>query len=268
MEGIIKKKLSNIENINEVKILYACESGSRAWGFPSPNSDYDVRFIYAQDLDWHLSLVDKKDTIDLPINEDLDIGGWEIKKVLRLLWKSNPPLLEWLQSPIIYQSDDHFLKGMQELSQEYFSPIAVMHHYLSMSKKYFEACQESNEVKLKKYFYALRTAIAGKWVCEKETIPPIELPKMFEIISDNVQDKIQELIVLKSHQKEDYLHKREPLIDAFLSETIRENEAIANKLPSANGDIEKLDEFYRKVVRSVSPAGGGRGWIKSSFINI
>jgi len=143
------KNLEEFENAYRIKILYACESGSRAWGFPSPNSDYDVRFIYAHDLDWHLSLQDKKDTIDLPINDDLDIGGWEIKKALGLLWKSNPPLLEWLQSPIVYRSEDNFLKDIRELSQVYFSPIAVMHHYLNMSKKYFESCQEADQVNLK-----------------------------------------------------------------------------------------------------------------------
>jgi len=249
MEDIIRSKLIEIENKFKVYVLYACESGSRAWGFPSPNSDYDVRFIYAQDLDWHLSLLDKKDTIDLPINDDLDIGGWEIKKALGLLRKSNPPLLEWLQSPIVYKSESTFLKGIQDLSKEYFSPIAVMHHYLSMSKKYFEASQESNEVKLKKYFYALRTAVAGNWVREIGTIPPIELSNMFEIVPQEVEAKIRELIEIKSQQNEDYLHRREPLIDEFLSETISQNEDVANDLSSAKGDIEKLDNFYRKVVK-------------------
>lgn len=249
MNKLIKNQLSEIEETYSIKILYACESGSRAWGFPSPNSDYDVRFIYAHNLNWHLSLLDKKDTIDIPINDDLDIGGWEIKKALGLLWKSNPPLLEWLQSPIVYQAEDDFLQEIHELSQEYFSPIAVMHHYLSMSKKYFDACQHTDEVKLKKYFYALRTAIAGKWVRENGTIPHIELSKMFDIVTEEVRNKIQELIAVKSEQKEDYLHRREPLIDEFLSETIRENEAVANDLPTAKGDIEKLDSFYRKVIK-------------------
>lgn len=250
MEKLIRNKLVSMESEYGIKILYACESGSRAWGFPSPNSDYDVRFIYANGLDWHLSLLDKKDTIDLPINDDLDIGGWEIKKVLGLLWKSNAPLLEWLQSPMVYQSEHWFLKDIQALTSAYFSPIAVMHHYLSMSKKYHDTCQENDEVKLKKYFYALRTALAGKWVREKGTFPPIELHKLFEIVSEEVQMKIIELIEVKSKQKEDYVHNREPLIDAFLSETIKQNEVAANDLASAKGDIMRLDTFYRRVVKS------------------
>lgn len=94
MHTLIQKKLKEIEEEKEVKILFACESGSRAWGFPSPDSDYDVRFIYVRPIDWHLSLTAKKDTIDLPINNELDIGGWELKKACQLLKKSNAPLIE------------------------------------------------------------------------------------------------------------------------------------------------------------------------------
>jgi predicted nucleotidyltransferase len=249
MEELIQKQLTKIETNNAVKILYACESGSRAWGFPSPNSDYDVRFIYVHELDWHLSLLDKKDTIDLPINNDLDIGGWEIKKALGLLWKSNAPLLEWLQSPIVYQTNSVFIHEIQHFCQTCFSPIGAMHHYLNMSKKYFEACQESNQVKLKKYFYALRTVISGIWIREKGTMPPIELAQMYEIVPQEVQDKIQALIEIKSAQNEDYLHRREPVIDLFLKEAIMKNEGIANELPSGKGDLEKLDNFYRKIVK-------------------
>lgn len=255
MKLYINKNINNIESNEGIKILYACESGSRAWGFPSPDSDYDVRFIYTQDLDWHLSLLDQKDTIDIPISNDLDIGGWEIRKTLGLLWKSNAPLLEWLLSPIVYQKDDSFLLELRELSQEYFSPIAGMHHYLSMSRKYFDECQKE-EIKLKKYFYAMRTAIAGKWIREKRTIPPIKLINMFEIIPDTIRLKIEELIDLKLRQNEGYLHESEPLLDEFLAETIGKNELVANDLPSAKGDIKKLDELYRKVVKGVSSTHG------------
>ncbi len=146
MEKIIKDKLNRIEKEQGFRILYACETGSRAWGFPSPNSDYDVRFIYVQDLNWHLSLRSHKDSFDEPINDELDITGWEIKKSLGLLWKSNAALLERIQSPIVYYADHEFLDEINVLSEDYFSPIAVMHHYLSMSKKYYDACMESSKV--------------------------------------------------------------------------------------------------------------------------
>ena len=249
MDELIKSKLLEIEKDYNVKILYACESGSRAWGFPSPNSDYDVRFIYVQDLDWHLSLKEQKDTIDLPINDELDIGGWEIKKVLSLMWKSNPPLLEWLQSPIVYKSEGNFLSEISELRQQYFSPIATMHHYLSMSKKYLEVCS-GEEVKLKKYFYALRTTISGAWIRENGSMPHIEMPKMFSIVDGKVKDKITELIEIKSGQSESYLHPQEPLIADYLNNEIELNERVANDLPASKGSFEQLDEFYRKVVKN------------------
>ncbi len=248
MEKLIKAKLTDIEKEHNIRILYACESGSRAWGFPSPNSDYDVRFIYAHDLDWHLSLKEKKDTIDLPINDELDIGGWEIKKVLELLWKSNAALLEWIQSPIVYKSERKFLAELLELSQFYFSPIACMHHYLSMSKKYFAECQ-GEEVKLKRYFYALRTTISGAWIREKRTMPHIEMPKMFSVVDTKTKNKIEELIKIKSRQREGYLQPSEPIISKYIPSEIKKNEEVANSLPSAKGEIEHLDRFYRKVVK-------------------
>ena len=229
LENLIVQKLAELEQSHNFKILYACESGSRAWGFPSPNSDYDVRFIYVHDLDWHLSLFDKKDTLDLPISNELDIGGWEIKKTLSLLRRSNAPLLEWIQSPIVYHDNAQFLKAIWRLSQDFFSPIAV--------------------VKLKKYFYALRTTIAGKWVREEGTMPHIELSKMLGKVNNEVRLKIYELIALKAHKNEDYLHFREPLIDNFLEKEILLNEQIANNLPANKGEIDKLDNFYRKVVK-------------------
>ena len=102
MEQLIHSRLIEIEAKNAIKIVYACESGSRAWGFPSANSDYDVRFIYIRPVDWYLSIYEKRDVIEYPIDEQLDISGWDLKKALQLLRKTNPPLLEWLGSPIVY----------------------------------------------------------------------------------------------------------------------------------------------------------------------
>ncbi|MBS4161445.1 nucleotidyltransferase domain-containing protein, partial [Klebsiella pneumoniae] len=102
MNQRINEELANIENMNHVKILFAVESGSRAWGFPSQDSDYDVRFIYVHQKDWYLSIDEKRDVIERPIHESLDISGWELTKALRLFRKSNPPLLEWLSSEMVY----------------------------------------------------------------------------------------------------------------------------------------------------------------------
>jgi predicted nucleotidyltransferase len=119
MEVKIKKYLSDLENDKGIKILLACETGSRAWGFPSPDSDFDVRIIYKHDKDWYLSLTEEKDTIEyFLLNNEIDISGWDLRKSLRLLWKSNPPLLERIQSPIIYKVDKEFLIGINIIAQE------------------------------------------------------------------------------------------------------------------------------------------------------
>lgn len=117
----IKEKLRELEQQHHIKILYACESGSRAWGFPSPDSDFDVRFIYARRINDYLNIAEAKEVIDLPVNEVLDIGGWDLKKALKLFLKSNGPLYEWLQSPVVYVDDCGFAQELRELASKYFS---------------------------------------------------------------------------------------------------------------------------------------------------
>lgn len=127
---LIESRLASIASEQNIKILYACESGSRAWGFPSPNSDYDVRFIYVHSLDWYLKLDEDRDVIDLPLEHSsagiLDLGGWDLRKTLRLLGKSNPVIWEWLQSPICYH-DEKLLRESREVFDPFYSPIAACH---------------------------------------------------------------------------------------------------------------------------------------------
>lgn len=250
MKQAILDKLSQLEKEREIRVLFACESGSRAWGFPSPDSDYDVRFIYVKPLDWHLSLFEKKDTIDIPINDDLDMGGWELKKALNLLRKSNAPLMEWLNSPILYRHEQGFLVQLRELASGFFSPVATMHHYLSMSKKYFEACQEE-EVKLKRYFYALRTTVASRWIREQGSMPPTDFTLMLPMLDQEIRMRIIELIRLKSGKSETYLHKHEPEILNFLAEEIALSEKGANELPGGKGDITGVDQLFRKIIKGL-----------------
>lgn len=250
MNNIIKERLRELSEERNIKILYACESGSRAWGFPSPDSDYDVRFIYAESIDWHLSLNEQKDSIDIPINDELDIGGWEIKKTLNLLKKSNAPLLEWIQSPIVYSGDQKFLSALKNISKEFFSPISTMHHYLSMSKKYLEACLEKDEVKLKRYFYCIRTAMAGKWIREIGTMAPIRLQDMLILNDEEINLLINELIWLKASKGESYLHSKEPLLNDFLKDTIKENERVSGSLKAARGSLDKLNTLFRETIKA------------------
>lgn len=249
MKDKIIQYLQQVQDEKEIKILLACETGSRAWGFPSPDSDYDVRFIYRHEKNWYLSLNEKKDTIEKMFeNNEFDLSGWDLKKSLNLMWKSNPPLLERIQSPIIYISDDNFLTDIIGLAKSTYSKIATMHHYLSMSKKMYSEVKDNSTVKLKKLFYALRTAIACKWIIEREEIPPIVFQKMLKEldIDENVRHRIYELIDLKATKNEDYLHTEEIAINNLIENCILYAENVANSLPASKGKIEDLNSFFIK----------------------
>lgn len=254
MHDKINSYLAQIEKEKDIKILLAVETGSRAWGFPSPDSDYDIRMIYVHPKDWYLSLTEKKDTIEMMLeNNDLDITGWDLRKSLRLLWKSNPPLLERIQSPIIYKQDPMFLEAFRKIAQDTYSRIATIHHYVNMAIKCYDEISEGETYKLKKFFYALRTATACKWILEKEEIPPIEFKHMLSglEVEKSLTDRIEELISLKAGISESYLHKGEKELFAFIKECIEKAELQAKGLPAAHADMEDLNFFFRKTLQNV-----------------
>lgn len=248
MRTRILEKLEEIETTKNVKILFACESGSRAWGFASPDSDYDIRFIYMHDSDYYLSLWEKSDVIEFMTEDDLDGSGWDLRKALQLLSKSNAPLMEWLFSPVVYDGDDVFLSQMRSLATACFSPIAVLHHYLGTTKNFMDVC-EKEEVKLKSYFYALRTALAGKWIIENNTFPPVAFADLLLIAPQRVQEKVAELIEIKANQDEKYLHPKEVLITDFLLETVAFNQENANSLKKGKPMSAELDVFFKKSIK-------------------
>ncbi|KIC01355.1 nucleotidyltransferase [Flavobacterium sp. JRM] len=247
MKEKILKKLKEIENDKQVEILFACESGSRAWGFASPDSDYDIRFIYKHKPEYYLSLWEKPDVIEFMTEDDLDGSGWDLRKAIKLLSKSNAPLIEWLFSPVVYYKNDAFLQEMQMLARECFSPIATLHHYLGTTKNFMDVC-EMEEVRLKSYFYALRTALAGKWILKNNTFPPVAFADLLPIAPQNIQDKILELQAIKANQDEKYLHPKEVLITDYLLETVRFNQENASSLGSGKKLNEELDLFFRELI--------------------
>ena len=167
MEKIIVQKLHEIEEKEHVKILLAVESGSRAWGFASPDSDYDVRFLYVRTREDYLQLDPLRDVIEQPINDLLDINGWDLQKALRLMYKSNPTLFEWLKSPIIY-IETEFADEMRRVMSDYFSVKHSLYHYISMAEGNYKKYLRTEMVKAKKYFYVLRPLLAGQWILESE----------------------------------------------------------------------------------------------------
>lgn len=169
MREKIQEQLRRIEEAENIKILLAVESGSRAWGFASPDSDYDVRFIYIRRLEDYLRLDAVRDVIELPIDDVLDINGWDLQKTLRLLYKSNPTLFEWFSSPIVYQKTE-FADKFRELMMHYFSSKKTLYHYISMAEGNYREYLQGEIVRAKKYFYVLRPVLACRWILDRGTL--------------------------------------------------------------------------------------------------
>ncbi len=247
MRPLIIEKLKEIEQVNRVTILYACESGSRAWGFASPDSDYDVRFIYVHPKEHYLSVDEQRDVIELPINDLLDINGWELRKALRLFRKSNGPLYEWLQSPIVYKQNNEFIDGLKNLMPHYFSPRALMHHYLSMANNVVDVDLSGHEVKLKKYFYALRPVLACRRILEHSEVPPMEFGKLRSLLDPSLNSLVDGLLNQKA--KVDEKCMIEPLMELHLwlgNQLEYCEQRVPDALPATGS--ESLNELFRKYV--------------------
>ena len=179
MEMEIDKELAAIEHEEGVKILFAIESGSRAWGFPSTDSDYDVRFVYVRPQDWYLSVFEGRDVIERPISGLLDINGWDLRKALALLRKSNPALMEWLNSPIVYRNTP-CADALRALTNEAFLPLASCHHYRSMFRQHQSRSAGRNKVRIKHYLYSIRPILAARWVITHQSQPPMRFVDLLE----------------------------------------------------------------------------------------
>lgn len=252
MRQRIVRELSRIEQEEQVRILYACESGSRAWGFPSQNSDYDVRFIYVRKKEDYLSLFEKRDVIERPISDMLDISGWDLKKALRLYRKSNPPLLEWLQSPIVYKEKPGVIDELRKQSAHSFSQRACMYHYLHMARGNYREYLQGDKVRIKKYFYVLRPILACQWIEEAQTTPPIEFSALVErlVATDTeLYRDINGLLARKKAGEELDIEPSRPVINHFIEEKLAYYEALASRIPASTDNHDALlDRWFLATI--------------------
>jgi hypothetical protein len=248
MDKIILDKLVEIEKQSSVKILYACESGSRAWGFASPDSDYDVRFIYVHPIDYYLTIDEQRDVIELPINDLLDINGWELRKALRLLRKANAPLYEWLQSPIVYQMEEMFLAELREQMNTYFSSRAMMHHYVSMTKNVLDNELSSAQVRLKKYFYALRPVLASLWIAKHNETPPMEFGILRRMLDPELDSIIDDLLTQKKKADEKFMINVIPQLNDWIKAQV---DFCEKNVPDRGPKLDSisLNETFRRYIK-------------------
>lgn len=254
MRTEIIKKLEQIEQDFDVRILWAIESGSRSWGFESPDSDYDVRFVYVNKPQWYLSIEEKRDVIELPISNELDISGWDLRKALRLLKKSNAVLSEWLVSPYVYMKQNDFKDKLLEMEQEYFSAKSFAFHYLSITENtYKREIQNKNEVRIKKYFYVLRPLLNIFWLNQYGTIPPMIFRETVEKLNlpNNVKFAIDELLKKKAVTSELGKGSRIAEIDNFIDSNLAFARNYCDIAPVKNIDTEKLNSFFVKTIEDV-----------------
>ncbi len=245
----IQQKLDEIEKKENVKILHCVESGSRSWGFASPDSDYDVRFIYARDMDFYLSLRPKKDYIDWELNETLDINGWDISKALLLFHRSNATVFEWSNSPVVYRTSDIWEK-VRAVSNDYFSVKSCMYHYYGTATSNYNQYLTEEFVKYKKYFYVLRPLLCCKWIEKYKTAPPVlfdelkntVLPK--ELLSD-----IEALVAKKVEMSESDKGERVDVINDFIAgELAYYKNLLENMQDDRNKNWDKIDEIFKKII--------------------
>ena len=202
----VSQHLAEIEKEYQVTIIQAIESGSRAWGFPSPDSDYDVRFVYSHSKDWYLQLAEERDVIELPINDELDIAGWDVRKAFNLANKGNAVIQEWMISPIVYKQTERY-GSLYDLLSNAFNPISAYHHYRSMAKKAYFDIEHSEKKKLKRFFYFARATLSAKWILEKQTMPSIVFADLVnELFSDQTMiTEIESLVAQKAKESEQSL---------------------------------------------------------------
>jgi predicted nucleotidyltransferase len=249
----VQARLDAIERRYDVTILHAVESGSRAWGFPSPDSDYDVRFIYRHPAAWYLSVIEGRDVVEEGVDEfGMDVSGWDIRKALRLLLKSNPPLYEWLSAPIVYRSDAAFARRLRALCERLFDRRTLAYHYRSIAlNQRRDNWQGRDLVKLKKYFYALRPLAAVGWLrAHPEGIPPMNLASLLDGISvpASVRAAIDALLERKRVTSELGEGPPIPVLEQWISDQLDAAEAYCAHLPSAPPARAAVDDFFRELL--------------------
>lgn len=249
MRERILEELRKIEEKENVKIIMAIESGSRAWGFASPDSDYDVRFIYVRETEDYLNLEGIRDVIEWQLDEILDINGWDIKKALQLLRKSNPTVFEWCASPIVYMEREEFC-WLRDLLPEYFSVKKSLLHYWHMAETNYREYLKGDEVRVKKYFYVLRPLMAAKWILDKKIAPPMLFDELVEAeLEGELRSELTRLLELKKTLPEMGLAPKIQVINDYIETVLPEIKTIAENIKEKPSDWTALNELFLRIVK-------------------
>lgn len=250
MEMLIQQRLKEIEDKYNITIIYACESGSRAWGFASSDSDYDVRFIYIQRPSWYFTVYPSRDVIEVMDHENnLDLSGWELRKALGLLYKGNPPLLEWLNSPMVYRANPAATQELKTLAEGYYDVKSAIYHYLHMAEGNYKAYIRGKEdVYYKKYLYIARPLLACNWIEQNQTMAPMEIETTLALLKEPVKYEIMGLIEDKKAGQELQTAKPNPVLNEWIEDRLSYYLQYVKSLKGLQKDTEALDKYLYKWV--------------------
>lgn len=253
MVGVtIPDHLRDIEKEYNVKILLAVESGSRAWGFESDNSDWDVRFVYVHKPEWYIRIEEQRDVIEHVYEDNVDLAGWELRKTLALVKRSNPSLLEWFHSPIVYFMDDDFMKRINTVENEFFNPVGAMYHYNHIYNKHNERYLQREECNMKRFLYYLRGILACRWIEMYKTLPPVPFYQLVDATVDDadLRDRIDKLIRIKAYGDECDLHVVDDKLKKYAEQWANYyNEIVSKFRPEMNEKhTSKLDSILYDMV--------------------
>lgn len=245
VEELVLAKIKEIEEKENLKVLHVVESGSRAWGFASPDSDYDVRFIYVRDKNFYLSLRDQKDFIDWELNDVLDINGWDLKKALQHFHKSNATLFEWSNSPVVYYTTDEW-KKIYDTAKDYFACKSALYHYYGTANKNYHEYLTEDMVKYKKYFYVLRPILACKWIEEKKCPPPVLFDELrSSILEEDMKPAVEDLLAKKVKMSEADKAPKIEMINRYIEEKLDYYKAMADTMEDdRNSAWEPLEKLF------------------------
>jgi len=252
MQMLVSKKIKEIEARENVEVMMAIESGSRAWDFASPDSDYDIRFIYVRSATDYLKLEAQRDVIEWQLDETLDISGWDLQKALKLLYRSNPTLFEWASSPIVYYQSPKF-EQFKAILPQYFSKKKSLYHYWHMAntnqREFLNV--ELKQVKIKKYFYVLRAILASQWILEEGTNPPMRFAELVAAkLPQELQPAVAKLLAQKVDVPELKRVARVPELDEYIASHISQMEQQAQTMNELQqNDWEPLDTLFMSLIK-------------------
>lgn len=250
MENIIKEKLREIEEKEKVEIIYAAESGSRAWGFSSPDSDYDVRFVYKRPREDYLKLDPFSTVIEWQVDDTFDISGWDVRKTLLMLYKSNPTVFEWNNSPVVYKTTEEWEEISKKINK-FFMSYTGLYHYFNTARTAYMKYLRSERVRLKKYFYALRPILACRWILSEGTPPPMSFTELCEKkLPEELFPEVNALLEMKMSSCETTEIERIEKLNSFIT---KELDFLGSEIKNVQGgkspDMSEINRIFLSLMK-------------------